>query len=90
LQHLAREYWSNGQDESGQSAGDRVQQTQRRNRALDNLNTAMNNHPVPHLFLETQWGVHNMNLSGQQDAHEYFLGLVNMLKYENDRPHQIR
>ena len=85
------EYWSNGADESQQSAGDVNQQMQRRYAALNNLNTAMNNHPEPYPFLQPPWGgANNMNMSGQQDAHEYLLGLINMLKYENGKPHPIR
>jgi ubiquitin C-terminal hydrolase len=92
LRGLARQYWSNGEDGRHQSARDETRQTARRYRALANLNTAMDAHPVPYAFLRSgSSSVNNMNGSGQQDAHEYFLGLVNMLKYENgDGPHEIR
>jgi hypothetical protein len=35
--------------------------------------------------------VNDMNASGQQDAHEFFFELTNMLKYINgEGPHEIR
>lgn len=95
LRALAREYWSNGEDERLHSASYKTRQTARRYSALDNLNTAMNNHPVPYGFLQSEWSQgNNIDVSGQQDAHEYFIGLFNMLKYENGRvprlPHVIK
>jgi hypothetical protein len=93
LRGLAREYWSNGEDERQlrqQSPRVKRRQTEsptdRRYRALDNLNTAMNNHPAPYAFMEPGLTEgNNMDVSGQQDAHECFIGLFNMLKYENGR-----
>jgi ubiquitin C-terminal hydrolase len=95
LRGLAREYWSNGEDERLHSARDKRRQTDRRDRALDNLNTAMNNHVESkkvYDFLRPHGSkVNDMNASGQQDAHEFFFELTNMLKYINgEGPHEIR
>ena len=85
---LALEYWSHGQDERPQRFLNAAQKTafvQSRYRALDNVNTAMNNQPVTSYgFLRSHLSdSNNMDISGQHDAHEYFLGLTNMLRDAN-------
>jgi uncharacterized UBP type Zn finger protein len=84
LQGLANEYWTNT------AAGPRQQ-------ALANVNTAMESHQEPDMtydFLRRAGSDDNdMSASGQQDAHEYLIGLINMLKHINNHRihgHNIR
>ena len=82
LRVLANEYWTSTRSKS-------------RYRALGSVNTAMDNHVQPNVvynFLRPAGSnVNDMNASGQQDAHEYFIGLTNMLKHINDDMiHQVR
>lgn len=83
LRALALQYWGNTELRSPQQA------------VLD-VNTAMENHPrrnptdlQEYGFLKPAWsvtseedlGIYDMDASGQQDAHEYLLGMLNMLGY---------
>jgi ubiquitin C-terminal hydrolase len=79
LRGLTIEYWTNTDSAA-------------RQQALDNVNTAMENHQQPgttYGFLRRAGKkVNDMSISGQQDAHEYFLGLTNMLRHiKNDMNH---
>lgn len=80
LRSLALSYWSNTDQSFPQAA-------------LDSLNIAMNQYPglcgsdkASYGFLKRSRNSNNsnMNRSGQQDAHEYFLGIYGMLKHTND------
>ena len=75
LRGLALEYWTNTK-------------SKHRQKALANVNIAMKNHQEPGV----SYGfMHNMNASGQQDAHEYFLGMAGMLRHiNNDMLHGTR
>lgn len=87
LRSLALAYWSNT-DQSFPKA------------APDSLNIAMNQYPGLHesddkasygFLKRSKKSKNDMNRSGQQDAHEYFLGIYGMLKHtNNDFLHRIR
>lgn len=86
LQNLALQYWTTERDKFPQSA-------------VTMVNTAMEKHPPQNPGDRDEYGFLrssasspiNMAASGQQDAHEYFMGLFNMLAHiNNDMVHGIR
>lgn len=85
LRALSLQYWRGTELEAPQQA-------------VIDVNSAMESHPgrnpadrQVYDFLKPEWdlvtaedlGIYEMNASGQQDAHEYLLGVVNMLRYTN-------
>jgi ubiquitin C-terminal hydrolase len=74
LRSFALRYWTSA-DDTG------------RENAVTMVNTAMENHPgLNPDDRQRYWFLRpSMRSSGQQDAHEYFLGVVNMLEHHQDK-----
>jgi uncharacterized UBP type Zn finger protein len=73
LRSIALQYWTSAEDGGRESA-------------VTSVNTAMENYPALNPDDRQRYGflLPNMRSSGQQDAHEYFLGVKNMLEHHQD------